>query len=123
MPILDVEVVGGLAAKVRRGLPSRIAEAAGAVFQAPPMHTWVRLRVLPRADYGESGGGPPAGAKPVFVSVLKRKRPGPRALAREVKALTLAVARATGRPAENVHVIYRPPAGGRAAFGGHLVDP
>jgi phenylpyruvate tautomerase PptA (4-oxalocrotonate tautomerase family) len=122
VPILDVEVVGPLAARTRGGLAARIADAAGAIFEAPPTHTWVRLRFLPRARYGESGGGPPPGAKPVFVSVLKRRRPARRALAREIEALTRAVARETGRSAENVHVIYRPPAGGRAAFGGHLVE-
>ena len=120
MPILDVEVVGAVPPAVARGLPRRIAEAAGEVLRAPPMHTWVRLRRLSSRDYAESGGGPPRGVRPVFVSVLLRHPPVGRARARQVAALTDAVAKACRRPRENVHVIYRPPAEGRAAFGGRL---
>jgi phenylpyruvate tautomerase PptA (4-oxalocrotonate tautomerase family) len=122
VPILDVEVVGPVGGRTRRGLAARLADAAGRVLSAPPGQTWVRLRFLRRVDYAESAGGPPPGVQPVFVSVLRRTRPSRAALSKEVKAMTLAVARATGRPPENVHVIYRPPAGGRAAFGGSLLD-
>jgi phenylpyruvate tautomerase PptA (4-oxalocrotonate tautomerase family) len=121
VPILDVEVIGPLPAAVARGLARRVAEAAGPVLQAPVGNTWVRLRRLPSSDYAESGGGPPRGVLPVFVALLLRRPPGGRARARQVAALTDAVARACGRPRENVHVLYRAAAGGRAAFGGRLL--
>jgi phenylpyruvate tautomerase PptA (4-oxalocrotonate tautomerase family) len=121
MPILDVEVVGPMPTSAARGLARRLADATGAVFRAPPTHTWVRLRRLAAADYAESGGGPPRGVRPVFVSVLLAHPPRGRARARQVSRLTDAVAEACRRPRENVHVLYRAPARGRAAFGGGLL--
>jgi phenylpyruvate tautomerase PptA (4-oxalocrotonate tautomerase family) len=121
MPILDVEVVGALPVPVARGLAHRLADAAGAVFRAPPMHTWVRLRRLASEDYAESAGGSPRGVRPVFVSVLLARPPRGRARAKQVSRLTDAVARECRRPRENVHVLYRASARGRAAFGGRLL--
>jgi phenylpyruvate tautomerase PptA (4-oxalocrotonate tautomerase family) len=121
MPIVDVEVVGPLARSAGRGLAGRVADAVGAVLAAPPGHTWVRLRRLASSDYAESDGGPPRGVRPVFVALLRQRPPTGRALAREVRRLTLAVAQATGRPSENVHVVYRSSPNGRAAFGGRLI--
>ena len=121
MPVLDVEIVGAVPAAARRRLAGRIADAAGAVLGAPPGNTWVRLRFLPAAQYAESAGGPPRGVRPVFVAILQRRPPRGKALARLTRALTGAVAQACRRRAENVHVIHRAGAGGRAAFGGHLL--
>ena len=44
----------------------------------------------------------------------------PDALAAGVRRLTGAIAAACGRPEENVHLVYEPPAKGRIAFGGEL---
>jgi phenylpyruvate tautomerase PptA (4-oxalocrotonate tautomerase family) len=121
VPILDVEVVGPLAPAASRRLAPRLAEGAGEVLGAPVGNTWVRVRRLASSAYAESGGGPPRGVRPVFVALLLRRPPRGRALARLVDRLTDAVAAACRRPRENVHVIVRAPAGGRAAFGGGLL--
>ncbi len=121
MPLLEVELVGPLRETAREGLAARIADRAAEVFEADPGTTWVALREIPREDYAENGGGPPAGVSPVIVRVLKAHRPEDEDLATEAEALTRAVAGACGRPAENVHLIYEPPGGGRVAFGGSLI--
>jgi len=53
---------------------------------------------------------------------LKKAVPFGSELRAEVEALTRAVAQVCGRDPEQVHVIYEPPALGRVAFGGRLVD-
>jgi phenylpyruvate tautomerase PptA (4-oxalocrotonate tautomerase family) len=58
----------------------------------------------------------------VFVTVTRRQVPMRAQLAAEIAALTEAVARIVGRPAERVHVEYSVAAAGRMAFGGVLVD-
>lgn len=121
MPILQVEIVGTLAPRMRRGLARRLADAAAEVLGTPPGRTWVRVRRLARADYAENGGPLPRGVRPVFVAVLQARPPRGRRLAQEVAALTAALARACGRPAEHVHLFYEAPAAGRAAFGGRLL--
>lgn len=75
MPILEVEIVVGPEEELAPGLAGRLADAAAAVFAIPPGRTWVRLRALPCDRYAEDGGGPPAGVRPVFVSILKARRP------------------------------------------------
>ena len=124
MPILDVEIVVAETDRLNPELTQRLADAAGEVFAAPPGRTWVRVRELPLQQYAESGGLPP-GVLPVFVTVLKAQPPSRETLREEIAALTGAVARICGRPSENVHVLYRPAAVGRVAFGEELVvdDP
>lgn len=121
MPILDVEIVAAPPPDRRRPMAMAIAEAAGDLFRAPPGETWVRLRDLPASDYAESGGGPPNGVRPVFVTVLKASLGPEDELATQAKQLTEAVARACERPEENVHVLFLPGGRGRIAFGGELV--
>ena len=121
MPILDVEIVLCPDEALAPGLAAEIADRGGEVFGSPPGSTWVKLRAIPCAHYAENGGGPPDGVYPVFVSVLKAGLPAPDALRAEVARLTAAIAEATGRPAENVHIIYLPAGAGRVAFGGELV--
>lgn len=121
MPIVDVEVVGSDAAQPRRGAASALADAVGEVLGTPPGRTWVRLRTLGSEGYAENGGGPPAGVRPVFVTVLKATLPEPEAMAAECAQLAAAVGRVCARPTENVHVLYLPAAAGRIAFGGKLV--
>ncbi len=123
MPVLQVEMVDG-PAEAPAGLAQALADAAGRVLDAPPGHTWVRLRRLPASGYAENGpaaAGTPAPAAPVFVEVLQRAPPAGAALEAEVKALTAALAAVLARPADQVHVLYAPAAAGRQAFGGVLV--
>ncbi len=46
MPILDVQLVGPVAADIRPGLAQRIAEATGRALDSRPQDTWVKLRFL-----------------------------------------------------------------------------
>lgn len=122
MPILEVELTGGVAAATRSGLAQRLADAVGAIFRSAPGETWVRLRDTHPENYAENATDTfAAGVHPVFVRVLRRALPDPEPLAQEIKALTEAVAVATGRPADQVHVAYEPPGAGRIAFGGRVV--
>jgi phenylpyruvate tautomerase PptA (4-oxalocrotonate tautomerase family) len=120
MPILDIEIVLLPGEMMSSGLAGEIADRCGDIFGSPPGNTWVKLRVTPRDHYAENGGGP-AGVCPVFVSVLRARLPAPDALRAEVARLTAAIAEATGRPAENIHIIYLPEGAGRVAFGGEIV--
>lgn len=115
MPILDVEVVGTLERRRRRGIAARLADAAAGVFKAGPQTTWVRYRELSRADYAENGGGPPAGVAPVFVSVLHGRCTTGTRCAQQAAALTRALAEVLGRPFRIVHVLFRANAVGRIA--------
>lgn len=115
MPIVDVEVVGGVAPD-----PRQLADALGTVFGTEPGRTWVRVRLLESFHYAENGVD--AAAAPTFTTILQREPPTGEPLAREVAAVTDAVARCVGRPREHVHVTYLPAAAGRQAFGGRLVE-
>ena len=121
MPLLEIEIVGEVKETAVNGLARRLADAAGGVFGSAPHTTWVRLRVLSAANYSENEGAA-AGIAPVFVKVTQRTNPERDALRTEIRSLTEAIARVCGRPAENVHVCYEPPADGRQAFGGRLVE-
>jgi phenylpyruvate tautomerase PptA (4-oxalocrotonate tautomerase family) len=120
VPVVEIELVReqGLPA----GLAQALADSVGAALGAPEGTTWVRLRLLPRAHYAESGGPIPEGVKPVFVTVTERVRPTGPAHEEAVAAVTAAVAAVTGNPKENVHVLYADDAAGRIAFGGRIVE-
>jgi hypothetical protein len=119
VPILDVQLIGPVPDAARAGLSQRLADAAGMALASRPQGTWVTVRIVDGDDYAENGGAP-AGAAPVLVRVLQYAPPRGEALAAEVGRLTRAVAEACGRAAENVHLVYEPPAQGRIAFGGEL---
>lgn len=121
MPILQVEIVGKPAAGAG-SLARRIADAAAQVLKAPPGRVWVRLRYLPRANYAECGAPLAAGIKPVFVNLLKARLEPQKFLLKEARAMAAAIAKACARPVENIHIFYEPPAMGRAAFGGELLE-
>lgn len=118
MPILDVCWVGALPADAAE-LASRLADAAGDALNAAPGRVWVRLHPLPAEHYAENGG-PVPGAPPLFVRIMHARPPAGAALQAEVAALTAALARASGRPAERVHLEYAPAGAGRMDFGGRL---
>lgn len=122
MPIVDVELVGPDATAAEAGFAQALADAAAAALGAPVATTWVRVRVLDPRAYAENGAALAAGEWPVFVTVRKRHVPERSELAAEVRALTGAIAAVVRRPAERVHVEYAPPAAGRMAFGGTLVE-
>lgn len=121
MPIVDVEIVLNEGQSLRANLAAELAEVLGGVFETPKGRTWVRVRSLPRNQYGENGGAPDY-AQPVFVTVLKAQRPTGDALKREVRLLTNAIAAIVDRNGDAVHILYDPDAKGRIAFGGELVE-
>jgi len=120
MPILDVECVCAEGERLPDRLAATLAEDAGRAIGAAPGHTWVRLRALPSGHYAESGGGPGALVRPVFVELLMAALPEPAERAALAKRLCGAVAEACGRPVDNVHLLFLPAARGRVAFGGQL---
>lgn len=121
MPILDIELVVEDGEALAADLPQRLADAAAQVLQTPPGRTWVKLRRLPRGDYAESGDGFHEDIRPVFVQLLKAAPMSVQAREREAQRLTQAIAQACQRPFENVHILYLPPASGRAVFGGVMI--
>jgi phenylpyruvate tautomerase PptA (4-oxalocrotonate tautomerase family) len=122
MPILQVEIVDNPGATLASGLAQRLADEAGRVLGAAPGTTWVTVNLVPSTRYAESGGDSLPGYRPIFVRVLKRALPEGPARASEITALTDAIAGVCGWPAGQVHVIYEPPALGRVAFGGAIVE-
>lgn len=119
MPIVDVAIVSDDVSDP--SLAQTLADGIGDALGAPIGTTWVRLRVLDRDHYAESGGAD-ADASPVFVEIISRRAPRGPQLSSVVADIVRAVARATGRTAERVHVIFEPDGAGRIAFGGRLVD-
>lgn len=121
MPIVDIHWAGAPPASAD-DMAAALADAIGDALQQPPGRVWVRLHLVHHAE----NGGPLAGAQPVFVTVLHAHPPAGDALKAEItaitSAITSAVAAASGRPRERVHLEYAAPGAGRIAFGGRLVD-
>jgi phenylpyruvate tautomerase PptA (4-oxalocrotonate tautomerase family) len=117
MPIADIHWTGPLPAEAD-DLAAALADAIGDALQQPPGRVWVRLHLVHHAE----NGGPLAGASPVFVTLLHARPPVGEALKAEITAVTQALARATGRPRERIHLEYAAPGAGRIAFGGRLVE-
>ena len=114
MPILDVEIVEAPPVDAQA-----LADALGRTFGAAPGKVWVRIRNLPANHYAENDAQAP---RPVFVTVTASAPPEGPAMRERIEGIVDAVATATGRPRENVHVEFQPPAKGRIAFGGKLVE-
>jgi phenylpyruvate tautomerase PptA (4-oxalocrotonate tautomerase family) len=122
MPIVDVEIVRREAA-TQPALPAQaLADALGQVFGSEPARTWVRVKTLPDSAYAENNTPVAASSLPVFVTVLHARLPSGQALAVEALAVTEAVAGCLRLEPARVHVQYAPPAVGRQAFGGKLVE-
>ena len=121
MPLVVIELIGG-ETPVSPRLAPRLADALGKIFGSEPEQTWVRVRSLPLEAYAENDTAAPLGSNAVFVEVTKRDRPPSVLLATEAALIAAAVGQVCARPAERVHVIYEPPAAGRVAFGGKLVE-
>lgn len=121
MPIVTIEIVD-TAAATTPGLARTLADAIGDALGAPPGSIWVRVRPLERDAYAENRTPASATPAPVFVTIEERAPPRGGALAARIAALTDAVAAAVGRDRSLVHVDVAPPAAGRRAFGGRLVE-
>jgi phenylpyruvate tautomerase PptA (4-oxalocrotonate tautomerase family) len=119
MPIVDVQLVAEVA-DLPAGLASRLAESLAGVFSSPAGRVWVRLSILPSANYAENGADGPA-ALPVFVRVLHADLPPDEELSTQAQAIANAVAERVARPPHCVHVEYAPAGRGRVAFGGRLL--
>ena len=122
MPIVDVQVVCKTPQQVCTVSAQALADSLGRVFQSESGHTWVRTHTLADIAYAENGTTLSDSELPAFVTVMHLRPPVGEALAIEVQAVTVAVAKCIGRPKERVHVQYAPPGAGRQAFGGKLVE-
>jgi phenylpyruvate tautomerase PptA (4-oxalocrotonate tautomerase family) len=116
MPILEIEVVGQQATDPpTERLAERIAAAVGSALGVPAGQLWVKVRKLAASNYAENG--PPLPTLPVFARLLVRTR-DPSVWPTRAELIAAAVADATARPREVVHVIFEPDATGRVFFGG-----
>jgi hypothetical protein len=82
----------------------------------------VRLHVIAAEDYAENSAQVDITALPVFVRLLRRGTQGDRLLGGETADITRIVADVLQRQADRVHIELAPPAVGRMAFGGHIVE-
>ena len=121
MPIVTVEVVGPADA-LASGLAQLLADAVGLALNSPPGQTWVRVCAVPLDQYAENQSTLDPANLPVFITILERILPQGAELAREVTAVTGAVAKVIARPPHCVHIEYAPAALGRLSFGGTLVQ-
>jgi phenylpyruvate tautomerase PptA (4-oxalocrotonate tautomerase family) len=119
MPIIDIELVSGTQAPAAPGVTQVLADALGDAFEVEAGKVWVRMRALPAANYAENRANAP---EPAFVTIIASAPPTGEVLRRRVAQITEIVARHIHRPPELVHVLFEPPARGRIAFGGHLVE-
>ncbi len=122
MPILNVEVVGEVSEQIRSDLARQLADRAGVVLGSRPQGTWVRLHFLPDSAYSENQSATLLPQMPVFVSLTFAEVPGKEELKLQLGALATEVASLVERPRANVHIIVEPPARGRIAFGGELLE-
>jgi phenylpyruvate tautomerase PptA (4-oxalocrotonate tautomerase family) len=122
MPILDIEIV---APDSTQSLPADLTQSlvdeAAQVFGTQAGSVWVKVRIIPLAQYAEDNGTP-TGVYPVFVTVLRSRVPKRSELQNEIARLTKVIANVLNRPETNVHIIYQPDGAGRVAFGGKLVE-
>ena len=124
MPIVDIEVVTGMAEPeaVDRETLQLLADELGSIFGSDPGETWVRLRSMDQDAYAENLAGNESNVRPVFVQILRAELPDRAALRREMAGIVEIVARMLNRRRENVHVLYAPDAKGRIGFGGTLLE-
>lgn len=121
MPILEIEVVGQLATDPpTERLAERIAAAVGSALAVPSGQLWVKVRKLAASSYAENG--PPQQTLPVFAHLLVRTR-DPSVWPMRAEMIATAVADATARPREVVHVVFEPDATGRVFYGGLRESP
>lgn len=122
MPIIEMEIVLKPREQLVSGLALTVANAAGETLGFPEGQTWVKVRILGPASYAESGGGPPEGVCPIFVSVLQADDLAGEKRREQADMLSSVIAHICGREKEHVHILFLPPARGRIAFGGTLLS-
>ncbi|MEM7247401.1 MAG: hypothetical protein AAF533_18825 [Acidobacteriota bacterium] len=121
MPILDIEIEAERDDEIAPDLAERLASVAGRVLETPPGRTWVRVHRLSRCRHAENDEELPVDARPTFVRLLLARWPDEARRSELATRLTAEVAAACDRPADNLTLIFEPPAAGRIAFGGRLV--
>lgn len=103
-------------------LAQSLADAGSPAFPPEQREVWLQVRYTPHRDWAVSRGSSSGRPSPILVHVLREVNPQGRDLKQEIRGITAAVARVTGRPEENVHVTFEPSARGRVAFGGKLLE-
>ncbi|MFA6110532.1 MAG: hypothetical protein WDA75_17350 [Candidatus Latescibacterota bacterium] len=121
MPIIDIDIVLKPREELRHDLALDVANATGEALGVPPGEAWVKVRTIAPECYAESGGGPPEGVCPVFVSVVLADDGSREKRQEQADILATTIATVCGRRKEHVHIIFAPPARGRIAFGGKLM--
>ena len=81
----------------------------------------MKLSYLSAQNYAENTGADPT-VTPVFISVILSEVSEVQVLRARVSGLTSAIAALLPANPENVHILVEPPAKGRIAFGGKLVE-
>ena len=122
MPILDIEIVSPESTqKFSAEMTQSLTNAVAQVFGAPQGTVWVKVRIIPSAQYAEDNATP-VGVYPVFVTVLKSRVPKDSELENEISQLTKSIAHVLNRSVKNIHIFYESDGAGRVAFGGKLVS-
>ena len=121
MPIVTINLVSK---REERKLPTpivqKLADELGQIFECAPASLWVHVAYTSRDQYAENQSEL-GDLAPTFVEVLLAD-----SLSLEMRTVQAArianlVAKLTGRPVEQTHVIFAPEARGRIAFGGQLL--
>lgn len=99
-----------------------LADELGDLFGSGKGGTWIKVEFIPMDMYAENRAEIAPNVQPTFVEVLKSDLPSMDERSAEVLQIAQVVAAGVRRPSENVHVLYLPPAKGRMAFGGKLLD-
>ena len=120
MPIVDIEIVLRANEAIREEVISELANELGKIFDSSPGETWIKIHPLSADQYAENGGTQD-GIYPIFATVMKSKLSSFEEMQKEVAKITGAIAQISGRPSDNIHVIYQPEGRGRVAFGGKIV--
>ncbi|MEM8534132.1 MAG: hypothetical protein AAGF95_25015 [Chloroflexota bacterium] len=123
MPIVTIKLVTRDEAEYSdKQQVQALADELGDLFGSGTGGTWVKVEFISMDMYAENRTEIAPSVQPTFVEVLKSELPS--LDERKVEALQIAQVVAAGlhRPPENVHVLYLPPAKGRMAFGGKLLD-
>lgn len=99
-----------------------LADELGDLFGSRRGGTWVKVEFISMDMYAENRAEIAPRVHPTFVEVLKSDLPSLDERKAEALQIAQVVAAGLRRPQENVHVLYLPPAMGRIAFGGKLLD-
>ena len=99
-----------------------LADELGDLFGSEKGGTWVKIEPISMDMYAENRTEIAPNVHPTFVEVLKSNLPSMDERKAEALQVAQVVAAGLHRPQENMHVLYLPPAKGRMAFDGKLLD-